>query len=118
MTFQLPGAIDLHTHLREPSENTAETIESGTRAALYGGFVAVMDMPNNPGMPVHNLSALMRKHEIAEQTAYIPTGFYAGAQPESYEPGRLTQMAPHAVGLKLYGDPTTGNANTYEAGEF
>lgn len=118
MGFPTPGAIDLHVHLREPGNNTAETIESGTRAALLGGFVMVADMPNNPGARVHSLEPLVTKHAIAEDTAWIPTGFYAGAQPESYEPGNLTAMAPHAIGLKLYGDPTTGNDKTYEASEF
>ncbi len=116
--FVTPGAIDLHTHLREPSTNTSETIESGTRAALLGGFVLLADMPNNPGMPVWDLERMMTKHEIAEQSAWIPTAFYAGAQPESDNVGQLARMAPHAVGLKLYGDPTTGNNNTYEAEEF
>lgn len=118
MSFLTPGAIDLHVHLREPGTNTSETIESGTRAALLGGFVLVADMPNNPGAPVHSLERLIAKHEIAEQDAWIPTAFYAGAQPETYEPGNLTDMAPHAIGLKLYGDPTTGNEKTYEAAAF
>ncbi|MDN6680397.1 MAG: amidohydrolase family protein, partial [Yaniella sp.] len=33
----LPGLVDLHTHLREPGNNDAETVESGTRAAAKGG---------------------------------------------------------------------------------
>ncbi len=118
MSFSTPGAIDLHVHLREPGNNTAETIESGTRAALLGGFVMVADMPNNPGMPVHSLERLVSKHTLSEKTAWIPTAFYAGAQPETYEAGNLTAMADDAIGLKLYGDPTTGNQNTYEAAEF
>ncbi|MCC5874744.1 MAG: dihydroorotase [Candidatus Sumerlaeia bacterium] len=44
-----PGFIDLHTHLREPGSETAETIESGTRAAARGGFTTIYCMPNtNP----------------------------------------------------------------------
>ncbi len=117
-TVITPGAIDLHTHLREPGDNTSETIESGTRAALLGGFVMVTDMPNNPGKPVWNKHRLDRKIQIAEETAWIPTGFYAGSQPESDNVGNLENMAPHAVGLKLYGDPTTGNVNTYDAEDF
>jgi len=42
----LPGLIDLHTHLREPGREDAETIESGTRAAALGGFTAVHAMAN------------------------------------------------------------------------
>ncbi|WP_246956059.1 dihydroorotase [Brachybacterium sp. Marseille-Q7125] len=42
----LPGLVDLHTHLREPGGEEAETIESGTRAAARGGFTAVHAMAN------------------------------------------------------------------------
>lgn len=42
----LPGLVDLHTHLREPGGEVAETIESGTRAAARGGFTAVHAMAN------------------------------------------------------------------------
>ncbi len=41
-----PGFIDLHTHLREPGREYAETIETGLRAAAAGGFTAVCAMPN------------------------------------------------------------------------
>lgn len=45
----MPGFIDIHTHLREPGGEDAETIRSGTRAAARGGFTAVCPMPNtNP----------------------------------------------------------------------
>lgn len=42
----LPGLVDLHTHLREPGREDAETITSGTRAAAVGGFTAVHAMAN------------------------------------------------------------------------
>ena len=41
-----PGFVDLHTHLREPGREEAETIESGARAAALGGYTAVVAMPN------------------------------------------------------------------------
>ena len=41
-----PGFCDLHTHLREPGDETVETIESGSRAAAHGGFTTVCAMPN------------------------------------------------------------------------
>ena len=45
----LPGLVDLHTHLREPGREDAETIESGSRAAARGGWAAVHAMANtNP----------------------------------------------------------------------
>jgi len=41
-----PGLIDVHVHLREPGGEHKETIESGARAAVAGGFTAVVAMPN------------------------------------------------------------------------
>jgi dihydroorotase len=42
----MPGGIDIHVHLREPGREDEETVESGARAALHGGFTAVACMPN------------------------------------------------------------------------
>ena len=42
----LPGLVDLHTHLREPGREDAETVETGTLAAALGGFTAVHAMAN------------------------------------------------------------------------
>lgn len=41
-----PGFVDLHTHLREPGDEDAETIATGSRAAALGGYTAVVAMPN------------------------------------------------------------------------
>ena len=41
-----PGLVDLHTHLRQPGREEAETIETGARAAALGGYTAVVAMPN------------------------------------------------------------------------
>src|SRR5450759_1964421 len=41
-----PGFIDLHTHLREPGQEHKETIATGTRAAVAGGYTAVCAMAN------------------------------------------------------------------------
>jgi dihydroorotase len=44
-----PGFVDLHTHLREPGGEDAETIETGARAGALGGYTALVAMPNtNP----------------------------------------------------------------------
>ena len=53
-----PGFIDLHCHLREPGNDPAETIESGTRAAARGGFTAVCCMPNT--QPVNDNASVTR----------------------------------------------------------
>ncbi len=42
----VPGFVDLHVHMREPGNEAAETIETGSRAAVKGGFTAVVAMPN------------------------------------------------------------------------
>jgi dihydroorotase len=42
----LPGLVDLHTHLREPGREDAETVDTGTQAAAVGGFTAVHAMAN------------------------------------------------------------------------
>ena len=42
----LPGFVDLHTHLREPGREDAETVESGTRAAALGGLTCVHAIAN------------------------------------------------------------------------
>ena len=45
----IPGLVDLHTHLREPGKEDAETVLSGSRAAVAGGYTAISAMPNtNP----------------------------------------------------------------------
>ncbi len=41
-----PGLVDLHTHLRQPGREEAETVETGTRAAALGGYTAIVAMPN------------------------------------------------------------------------
>jgi len=53
-----PGFIDLHAHLREPGQESSETIESGTRAAARGGFTAVCCMPNTK--PVNDSASVTR----------------------------------------------------------
>ena len=53
-----PGFIDLHCHLREPGGESSETIETGTRAAVRGGFTAVCAMPNT--RPVNDNASVTR----------------------------------------------------------
>jgi len=53
-----PGFIDLHAHLREPGQESSETIETGTKAAARGGFTAVCCMPNTK--PVHDNASVTR----------------------------------------------------------
>jgi len=55
----LPGLVDLHTHLREPGREDAETVESGTRAAALGGFTAVHAMANTD--PVADVAGVVEQ---------------------------------------------------------
>ena len=53
-----PGFIDLHCHLREPGDDSSETIATGVRAAARGGFTAVCPMPNTK--PVNDNASVTR----------------------------------------------------------
>jgi dihydroorotase len=53
-----PGFVDIHAHLREPGQESSETIETGTLAAAHGGFTAVCCMPNTK--PVNDNASVTR----------------------------------------------------------
>src|ERR1700732_3625888 len=53
-----PGFIDMHVHLREPGQESSESIATGTRAAARGGFTAVCCMPNTK--PVNDNASVTR----------------------------------------------------------
>lgn len=55
----LPGMVDIHTHLREPGREDAETVETGTRAAALGGYTAVHAMANS--MPVADTAGVVEQ---------------------------------------------------------
>ena len=63
----LPGFVDLHTHLREPGREDAETVESGTRAAALGGFTAVHAMANTD--PVADSAGVVEQVWLAGRDA-------------------------------------------------
>ena len=58
-----PGFIDMHVHLREPGKESAETIQSGARAAAAGGFTALASMPNT--QPAND-TALVTRYILAQ----------------------------------------------------
>ena len=71
-----PGFIDMHCHLREPGGEDAETIETGTRAALAGGFTRVCPMPNTDP-PVDSEAMVrfqLRRAEAAGYARVHPVG--------------------------------------------
>jgi dihydroorotase len=55
----LPGLVDLHTHLREPGREDAETVETGTAAAALGGYTAVHAMANTD--PVADVAGVVEQ---------------------------------------------------------
>jgi len=65
----LPGMVDLHTHLREPGREDAETVETGTRAAALGGFTAVHAMANSS--PVADTAGVVEQvFELGRQAGW------------------------------------------------
>ena len=55
----LPGLVDLHTHLREPGREDAETVLSGSSAAVAGGYTAISAMPNT--LPVADTAGVVEQ---------------------------------------------------------
>lgn len=109
-TIEIPSPIDVHTHLREPGGIAKETIATGTRAALIGGYQAVFDMPNNPGgNETWTEERLDQKITIATETAHTNIGFYAGVNLSNPAFNEFPGLVRKAAGLKLYMDHTTGN---------
>jgi dihydroorotase-like cyclic amidohydrolase len=103
--MQLPGLIDPHVHLREPGATHKEDWDSGTSAALAGGFTAVLAMPNTRP-PVTDASTLNLALEAARRKARCDYAQYLGAGPDNLE--LLPPLAGQAAGLKMYLDQTYG----------
>jgi dihydroorotase len=71
-----PGFVDPHVHLRVPGQEHKEDLESGTRSAAAGGYVAVVAMPNT-APTVDSAPVLRSLREAARREARIPVGFLA-----------------------------------------
>ncbi|HEX6389111.1 MAG TPA: amidohydrolase family protein, partial [Solirubrobacteraceae bacterium] len=71
-----PAFVDPHVHLRTPGQEHKETLESGTRAAAAGGYVAVVAMPNTEPT-VDSASVLLSLREQARREARVPVGLLA-----------------------------------------
>ncbi|MBI2596568.1 amidohydrolase family protein [Candidatus Daviesbacteria bacterium] len=102
----LPGLIDVHTHLREPGATQKEDFESGTKAAIAGGYTAILDMPNNP-IPTISEEALKQKIKLATGRIYSDLGFHFGATPANYPV--FEKIKDKVFGLKVYMNYTTGD---------
>jgi len=87
----LPGFVDPHVHLRVPGQEHKEDLDSGTRAAAAGGFVAVVAMPNTDPV-VDDATVLRSLREAARREARIPVGFFASVT-RGLAGEALTEMA-------------------------
>lgn len=103
---KLPGLIDVHTHLREPGATHKEDFETGTKAAIAGGYTAILDMPNNP-IPTISEEALKQKINLATNRIYSDVGFHFGATPTSSQ--YFDQVKNKVLALKVYMNHTTGD---------
>jgi dihydroorotase-like cyclic amidohydrolase len=86
----LPGLVDLHTHLREPGREDAETIETGTLAAALGGFTAVHAMANTD--PVADTAGVTEQiwrlgRSVPSRSGWAGRGWPSSAQWPSPPPG-------------------------------
>jgi carbamoyl-phosphate synthase/aspartate carbamoyltransferase/dihydroorotase len=103
--LKLPGLIDPHVHLREPGGTHKEDWDSGTAAALAGGFSMVLAMPN-PQPPVTDAATLRLALAAAEARARCDYAQYLGAGPDNLDVA--AGLAPQTAGLKMYLDQTYG----------
>ena len=103
--IKLPGLIDPHVHLREPGATHKEDWDTGTSAALAGGFTMVLAMPNTKP-PIFDSSTLELALEAARQKARCDYAQYLGAGPDNAEVA--ASLADKAAALKMYLDMTFG----------
>src|SRR5688500_17041752 len=102
----LPGLVDLHTHLREPGREEAETVETGARAAALGGYTAVVAMPNTE--PAIDDAATVRQvlglGASACADVHVAGAITVGRNGEQLAP--IAEMA--ALGVRLFTDDGSG----------
>ncbi|MEW2358006.1 dihydroorotase [Spirillospora sp. NPDC029432] len=101
----LPGLVDLHTHLREPGREDAETVESGTKAAAMGGYTAVHAMANTD--PVADTAGVVEQvWRLGREAGYCdvqPVGAVTrGIRGEQL--AELGAMADSAAGVRVFSD--------------
>ncbi len=105
--YLMPAFIDIHTHLREPGNEDAETIETGSKAAVKGGYATICAMPNTIP-PVDNEGTARYIIDRAKQAGYakiFPIGTITKAREgkEISEIGHLVKAG--CVGISDDGSP-------------
>jgi dihydroorotase len=101
----LPGLVDLHTHLREPGREDAETVETGSRAAALGGFTAVHAMANTD--PVADTAGVVEQVWRLGQEAGLVDVVPVGAVTVGLGGERLAElgaMADSAARVRVFSD--------------
>ncbi|HVV13055.1 dihydroorotase [Amycolatopsis sp.] len=101
----LPGFVDLHTHLREPGREDAETVESGSAAAALGGYTAVFAMANTS--PVADNSVVVehvwrRGRETGLVDVHPVGAVTVGLKGEQL--AELGTMAKSAANVRIFSD--------------
>ena len=85
-----PGLIDMHVHLREPGREDEETVKTGSRAAVRGGFTGILCMPNTDPALDNQATVKALKDIIAKDA--ICRVFIAGATTEERAGKKLTDF--------------------------
>ena len=101
----LPGLVDLHTHLREPGKEDAETVLSGSMAAAKGGFVAVSAMANTS--PVADTAGVVEQVYALGQSAGFVDVFPIGAVTRGLLGEHLSEigaMADSRARVRIFSD--------------
>jgi dihydroorotase len=103
--YALPGFVDLHTHLRQPGREDAETVESGTRAAALGGYTTVFAMANTD--PVADTAGVVEQVWRLGRDAGFCDVRPVGAVTEGLAGRRLAElgaMATSAAAVRVFSD--------------
>ena len=101
----LPGLVDLHTHLREPGREDAETVLTGSRAAAMGGFTAIHAMANTN--PVADTAGVVEQVWRLGQDAGLVDVRPVGAVTTGLEGTALAElgaMAQSVAGVRVFSD--------------
>ncbi|SDX61297.1 dihydroorotase [Modestobacter sp. DSM 44400] len=101
----LPGLVDLHTHLREPGREDAETVQTGSRAAALGGFTAVHAMANTD--PVADTAGVVEQVWRLGQEAGLVDVVPVGAVTVGLAGTQLAElgaMADSAARVRVFSD--------------
>src|SRR5512137_1440300 len=99
MMMRLPGLIDPHVHLREPGGTHKEDWDSGTAAALAGGFTAVLAMPNTLP-PVTDAETLELALQAARSKARCDYAQFLGAGPDNFTLYNQSSALPSPTGRR------------------